>query len=142
MELFSVLVVKYSSRSLDAYSISGSLAEEAISSMRTIAAMEGQSKLSTKYNEALAKSMHWGFRMKTSVGCMVGEMISITCATYALGFWEGSRLLVSGHSSVAHTITVLMALLISAVSLTCAAPHLRSFGEVISAAENIFKVID
>jgi len=86
--------------------------------------------------------MHRGFRMKTSVGCMVGAMISIVTATYAIGFWEGSRLLVSGHSSVAHTITVLVALMISAASLARAAPHLRAFGEAIAAAENIFKIID
>jgi ATP-binding cassette subfamily B (MDR/TAP) protein 1 len=142
MGFFSVFVVKYSIRSLGAYSVGGTLAEEAISSIRTVTAMEGQGKLSTKYNVALAKSMHWGFRMKTSVGCMVGAMMSIVTATYAIGFWEGSRLLVSGHSSVAHTITVLMALMISAVSLARAAPHLRAFGEAIAAAENIFKIID
>ena len=138
----SVFIVKYSKLSLDAYSVGGAIVEEAISSIRTTTAFNSQEKLSNKYKNSLVKSMHWGFRMKVSIGCMVSSMMCVTYLDYGLSFWEGSRLLVDGHSNLSNTLTVLLSMLLAAVSVAHAAPHVRAFGEGVAAAANIFKLID
>jgi ATP-binding cassette subfamily B (MDR/TAP) protein 1 len=139
---FSVFIVRYNKATLDAYAPGSAVAEEAFTSIRTVTAFNGQHKLASKYEESLNNTMHWGFRMKTAVGCMIGSMILVTYLAYALGFWEGSRLLVAGHANLSQTLTVLLALLTGAVSIAHAAPHIQAFAGAISAAANIFKIID
>jgi ATP-binding cassette subfamily B (MDR/TAP) protein 1 len=138
----STFIVRYSRAALEAYSVGGTTAEEAISSIQTVTAFNGQEKLSKRYENSLISSMHWGFRAKRTVSSMVAAFMSLIYLGYGLGFWEGARLLVAGHATLAHTLTVCMAMLSAAVSFGHAAPNLRAFGEGTAAAENIFKVID
>jgi ATP-binding cassette subfamily B (MDR/TAP) protein 1 len=138
----SVFIVKYTKRSLDAYSPGAVLAEEVLTSVRTVTAFNGQTKLAKKFEESLLKTMHWGFRTKVSVGCMIASMMLISYLEYGLSFWEGSRLMVAGYGNLADTLTVLFALLMGAVSVAHAAPHIQSFAAAIAAAANIFKIID
>ena len=138
----SAFIIKYSKLSLEAYSAGGAVAEEAISSIRTATAFNGKSKLAGKYHGSLLNTMHWGFRVKMSIGCMIASMMCVTYMQYGLAFWEGSRLLVSGHSNLANTLAVVLAMLLAAVSIAHAAPHVRAFREAVSAAAAIFKLID
>ena len=142
MGVCSVFIIKYSKLSLGAYSVGSAIADESISSIRITTAFNCQSKLANKYERSLMNTMHWGFRMKISVGCMVASMICITYLEYSLSFWEGSRLLVAGYSTLPNTLTVILAMLLAAVSVAHAAPHVQAFGEAIAAADNVFKLID
>jgi len=137
-----VFITKYSRLSLTAYSIGGAVAEEAISSIRTTVAFNGQAKLSKKYESSLIKTMQWAFRAKTSVSFMIASMMLLVFLEYGLSFWEGSRLLVAGHTNVSSTLTVLLSMLMAAQSVAHAAPHVPAFSAAIAAASNIFKVID
>lgn len=139
---FSVFIVRYSKRSIDAYAPGTSLAEEVLTSVRTLAAFNGQEKLASKFEESLINTSHWAFRLKATIGCMIASMMCILYLEYGLSFWEGSRLLVAGYASLAETLTVLLALLMGAVSVAHAAPHIQAFGGAVAAAGNIFKVID
>ena len=139
---FSVMLVRYNKATLDAYAPGAAVAEEAFTSIRTVTALNGQHRLASKYEHSLDNTMHWGFRMKSAVGCMIGSMILVTYLAYALGFWEGSRLLVAGHANLSQTLTVLLALLTGAVSIAHAAPHIQAFAGAVSAAADIFKIID
>jgi len=139
---FSIFIVKYNKSSLDAYAVGGTVAEEVITSIRTATAFNGQAQLAKRYEESLSKSMHSGFKMKAAVGCMIASMMLVVYMNYGLSFWQGSRLLVAGHSTVADTLTVLMAMMMGAVSLAHVAPHAQAFTAAIAAAGNIFKIID
>lgn len=86
--------------------------------------------------------MHWGFKMKAAVGCMIASMMSVVYMDYGLSFWQGSRLLVAGHATLADTLTVLLALMMGAVSVAHVAPHAQAFTAAVAAAKNIFNIID
>jgi len=139
---FSIVIVMYNKRSLDAYNVGGTVIEEAITSIRTATASNGQAQLAKRYEESLSKSMHSGFKMKTAVGCMIASMMLVVYMNYGLSFWQGSRLLVAGQSTVSETLTVLMALMMGAVSIAHVAPHAQAFTAAVAAAGNIFKIID
>lgn len=139
---FSVFILRFSKRSIDAYAPGSATAEEALTSVRTVTAFNGQDKLANKYEESLVDTMRWGFKTKTVVGGMIATMMLITYLEYALGFWEGSRLLVADHATLSETLTTLLALLVGAVSIAHAAPHIQAFAGAVSAATNIFKIID
>jgi ATP-binding cassette subfamily B (MDR/TAP) protein 1 len=139
---FSTFLIRFSKLSHDAYVPGASTAEEAFASVRTVTAFNGQEKLATKYERSLADTMRWGLKNKMAIGCMIASMMLVTYLAYALGFWEGSRLLVAGHANLSETLTVLLSLLLGAVSIANAAPHIQAFAGAVSAASNIFKIID
>jgi ATP-binding cassette subfamily B (MDR/TAP) protein 1 len=139
---YSIFIVKFSSRSLDAYAPAGTAAEEFFSSSGTVTAFNGQAQAAKKYNDHILNTMHWEFKSKVAVGCMIASVICVIYMCYGLSFWEGSRLLVSGKATLADTITVLMALMMAAVSLAHVAPHAKAFTGAVSAAGKIFTVID
>jgi ATP-binding cassette, subfamily B (MDR/TAP), member 1 len=139
---FSIFIVRYNKRSLDAYAIGGAIAEEAISSIRTATAFNGQAQLAKRYEESLLNSMHWGFKMKVAIGCMIASMMLVVYMDYGLSFWQGSRLLVAGDTNLADTLTVLLALMMGAVSVAHVAPHAQAFTAAVAAARSIFNIID
>jgi ATP-binding cassette subfamily B (MDR/TAP) protein 1 len=139
---FSVFIFRFTKRSIDAYAPGSATAEEALTSIRTVTAFNGQNKLANKYEQNLIDTMRWGFKTKTAVGDMIATMMLITYFAYALGFWESSRLLVAGQANLSETLTVLLALLTGAVSIAHAAPHISAFAGAVSAASAIFKIID
>jgi ATP-binding cassette subfamily B (MDR/TAP) protein 1 len=62
---------------------------------------------------------------------------------YALGFWwQGSRFIVSNDIGVSSIISVMMSMLLGAVSLGQATPNIRSIANGIMAAGKIFATID
>jgi ATP-binding cassette subfamily B (MDR/TAP) protein 1 len=142
MGVFSVFLVRFGKQSLDAYAPGSAIVEEALTSLRTVIALNGQEKLASKFEHSLADTMRWGFKTKAAVGCMIASMMFVTCVAYALGFWEGSKLLVAGHANLQETLIVVLALLMGAVSIAHAAPHIQAFAGAVSAATNIFKIID
>lgn len=137
-----MFIARYNKATLDAYAPGSAVAEEAFASIRTVTAFNGQHKLAGKYDRSLLNTMRCGFKMKTTVACMIASMMLVTYLVYPLGFWEGSRLLVTGHANLSQTLTVLLALLTGAVSIAHAAPHIQAFAGAVSAANNIFKIID
>jgi ATP-binding cassette subfamily B (MDR/TAP) protein 1 len=83
-----------------------------------------------------------GFRMRATVGIMIGCVMAIIFCNYGLPFWQGSRFLVAGEISVGHIITILLATIMGSVQLGQVAPHLQAIGVAVSTAGPIFSVID
>lgn len=102
---FSIFIVWYNKRSLEAYAVGGTIAEEVVSSIRTATAFNGQVQLAEKYEESLLNSMQWGFKMKATVGCMIASMMLVVYLDYGLSFWQCSRLLVAGQATLSDTLT-------------------------------------
>ncbi|KAF2178248.1 P-loop containing nucleoside triphosphate hydrolase protein [Zopfia rhizophila CBS 207.26] len=135
-------IMKYKKLSLDSYAIGGSVAEEVISSIRNATAFNTQKKLARQYDTHLVEAAKWGLKMKIVLAFMFGSMMTIVYLNYSLAFWMGSRYLVSGDMSLADIITVLMAVLLGAISLGSIGPWIQSFTTATAAAMKIFNTID
>ena len=79
--------------------------------------------------------------MRSVTGLILGIMFGNILFTYALAFWEGSRLLVQGEVNVGQIITVLLATM-GANMLGQVAPHFQAFAAASATAVPIFSVID
>ena len=106
------------SKELQAYATAGSVAEEVLSSIRTVAAFGGEKKeveryniiqlkpsdsanlkrtdyfyqICYRYNEKLAGAEKQGIKKGKVKGFFVGYMWMMIFLSYALGFWYGSSL--------------------------------------------------
>lgn len=138
----SRLIVKYSKKSLESYGVGGTVAEEVISSIRNATAFGTQEKLAQQYDTHLHEAKKWGVRLQTILGCMIGAMMGTVFLSYGLGFWMGSRFLVSGEMELSAVITILMAIIIGSFSLGNVAPHSQAFTSGVAAGAKIFNTID
>ncbi|KAJ1335554.1 ATP-binding cassette subfamily B (MDR/TAP) member 1 [Microdochium nivale] len=142
MGIGSHFIIKYNKNSIEAYAQGGTVAEEVISSVRNAIAFGTQDRLAKQYDVHLTRAEHFGFRVKSVIGCMVAGMFLILYLNYALSFWVGSKFLVEGETSLSKVIIILMAVMIGAFSLGNVAPNIQAFGTAISAAIKIYTTID
>ncbi|KAH8803203.1 P-loop containing nucleoside triphosphate hydrolase protein [Xylogone sp. PMI_703] len=138
----SSFIIKFSKQSLESYALGGTVAEEVVSSIRNAVAFGTQDKLAREYDKHLKHAEHYGFKLKTVLGVMVGFMFMIIYLNYGLAFWMGSRYLVKGEVSLSHILTILMAIMLGAFSLGNVAPNAQAFTTAMSAAAKIYNTID
>uniref|UniRef100_A0A8C0ZKT5 ATP binding cassette subfamily B member 11 n=1 Tax=Cyanistes caeruleus TaxID=156563 RepID=A0A8C0ZKT5_CYACU len=90
--LYGLAVAKLTGRELKAYAKAGAVADEVLSSIRTVAAFGGEKKEVERYDKNLVFAQHWGIRKGVIMGLFTGYMWFIIFLSYALAFWYGSKL--------------------------------------------------
>ncbi|KAL9109108.1 MAG: hypothetical protein Q9227_006199 [Pyrenula ochraceoflavens] len=142
MGLGSKFRLQNNQKSLDAYAMGGSLAEEVISSIRNATAFGTQEKLVMRYNDHLIEAERYGFRVKAALGFMLGGFFFVLYLNYGLAFWQGARFVVDGQTNLESVLTIVLAIMIGAFALGNVAPNIQAFATSVSAAAKIFEVID
>lgn len=138
----SRFIIKYNKSSIDAYALGGTIAEEVISSIRNSVAFGTQDRLAHKYDQHLIRAEHFGFRVKGTLGIMVGGMMLILYLNYGLAFWMGSTYLVQEVIPLSDVLIIMMAVMIGAFNLGNVAPNVQAFTTAVSAAAKIFATIE
>lgn len=132
----------WNKRSLAAYATGGSVAEEVFSSIRNAVAFGTQDKLAKSYDIHLKEAMRWGIRSKSMMAVMIGSLLCLIFLNYGLAFWMGGRFLTDGSTTLAHILTIIMAVMIGAFSFGNIGPNVQHFVAGIAAGNKIFSTID
>uniref|UniRef100_A0A671PPU5 Bile salt export pump n=1 Tax=Sinocyclocheilus anshuiensis TaxID=1608454 RepID=A0A671PPU5_9TELE len=128
---------------LQAYAKAGAVADEVLSSVRTVAAFGGEKKEVERYDRNLVSAQRWGIRKGLIMGFFTGYMWFIIFLCYALAFWYGSSLVVDTQEySPGTLLQVFFGVLIAALSLGQASPCLEAFAAGRGAATIIFETIE
>lgn len=77
--------------------MAGSIAEQAISSIRTVFSFVAESQMAIKYSELLKNSVPVGVKIGFAKGAGMGVIYLVTYSTWALAFWYGSILIAKGE---------------------------------------------
>ncbi|KTG37161.1 hypothetical protein cypCar_00005159 [Cyprinus carpio] len=126
-----------------AYAKAGAVADEVLSSVRTVAAFGGEKKEVERYDCNLISAQRWGIRKGLIMGFFTGYMWFIIFLCYALAFWYGSSLVVDTQEySPGTLLQVFFGVLIAALSLGQASPCLEAFAAGRGAATIIFETIE
>lgn len=75
----------------DAFGVAGSIAEQAISSIRTVYSYVGEKQTMNKFSSALENCMNLGIKQGQTKGVVIGS-IGLLYATWAFQSWVGSVL--------------------------------------------------
>ncbi|KAM4028832.1 ATP-binding cassette sub-family B member 5-like isoform 2-T2 [Anomaloglossus baeobatrachus] len=141
--LCSKMMVQLTSKELSAYAKAGSVADEVLSSIRTVVAFGGQEKEIQRYTNNLGEAQKIGIKKAITSQLAVGFMYFIIYASYALGFWYGSVLILGGYGyTIGDVLVVLFSVVLSSYCVGQAASHLEAFSVARGAAYNIFNTID
>ncbi|CDP16064.1 unnamed protein product [Coffea canephora] len=77
----------------DSYCRASSIAEQAISSIRTVFSFVAEDLLAEKYVDVLDKSVPLGIKIGFAKGVGIGVIYLVTYATWALAFWYGDLMI-------------------------------------------------
>ncbi|KAK9084446.1 hypothetical protein Scep_030917 [Stephania cephalantha] len=88
----AIAITKMASRGQTAYSEAGSIAEETISSIRTVASFTGEKEAIAKYNRSLAKAYKYGVQEGLASGLGLGSFMFVILCSWGLAIWYGGRL--------------------------------------------------
>ncbi|KAM3850989.1 bile salt export pump [Vipera latastei] len=141
--IIGLSVAKLTGLELKAYAKAGAIADEVLSSIRTVAAFGGERKEVERYDKNLVFAQNWGIRKGIIMGFFTGYIWCIIFLCYALAFWYGSKLVLDEEEYSAGTLLqVFLGVLIGALNLGQASPCLEAFATGRGAATNIFETID
>uniref|UniRef100_UPI00398E631E bile salt export pump-like n=1 Tax=Pristiophorus japonicus TaxID=55135 RepID=UPI00398E631E len=141
--LMALSVSKLTGLGLKAYAKAGAVADEVLSSIRTVAAFSGEKKEVERYDKNLVFAQRWGVRKGMIVGFFTGYVWMIIFLCYALAFWYGSQLVIEQNEyTPGGLLQVFLGVLIAAMNLGQASPCLEAFASGRGAASKIFETID
>ncbi|XP_040004037.1 bile salt export pump [Xiphias gladius] len=141
--LMAMAVARLTGQELKAYAKAGAVADEVLSSIRTVAAFGGEEKEAERYDKNLVEAQYWGVKKGTIIGLFQGYLWCIVFLCYALAFWYGSKLVIDTNElSPGSLIQVFFGVLMAAMHLGQASPCLEAFASGRAAAKTIFDTID
>ncbi|XP_038132527.1 ATP-dependent translocase ABCB1-like [Cyprinodon tularosa] len=98
--LFSKLLTNFTTKEQSAYAKAGAVAEEVLSAIRTVFAFSGQKKEIERYHKNLEDAKTMGIRKAVSANIAMGFTFLMIDLSYALAFWYGSTLILSGEYTI------------------------------------------
>ncbi|XP_033614571.1 ATP-dependent translocase ABCB1 isoform X5 [Fukomys damarensis] len=136
------ILSSFTDKELSAYAKAGAVAEEVLAAIRTVIAFGGQKKELERYNKNLEEAKRIGIKKAVTANVSVGANFLLTYASYALAFWYGTILVLSGEYSIGQVFTVFFSVLMGTLSIGQASPNIEAFANARGAAYEIFKIID
>lgn len=125
------------------YSRAAVLAEEVLSSIRTVHAFYAQKKMVESYDTYLQQAHKEGNKKSPNYGVLFSTEYFFVYSAIALSFWQGFRMYQSGEvADVGKVFTVVLSVTIAATSISTLAPQIQSVTNAASSASELFSVID
>nr|XP_054511882.1 ATP-dependent translocase ABCB1 isoform X4 [Pan troglodytes] len=140
--VWAKILSSFTDKELLAYAKAGAVAEEVLAAIRTVIAFGGQKKELERYNKNLEEAKRIGIKKAITANISIGAAFLLIYASYALAFWYGTTLVLSGEYSIGQVLTVFFSVLIGAFSVGQASPSIEAFANARGAAYEIFKIID
>ncbi|XP_071811435.1 ATP-dependent translocase ABCB1-like isoform X3 [Apostichopus japonicus] len=141
----AILVKNYTQEALDSYAKAGSVAEEVLSSMRTVTAFGGESKELERYRSNLGAAKIVGIKKAAAESVSLGALFFVIYGAYAVAFWYGTILILDPKGtplSAGGILITFLAVLFGSFSLAQAGPYFADFASARGAAFAIWEVID
>ncbi|XP_078169722.1 ABC transporter B family member 11-like isoform X1 [Carex rostrata] len=137
----TIMISKVLSKGQAAYSDAGSVVEQTLSNMKTVASFNGENRAVSLYDKHINKTYQATAKEGAANGFGMGSVFLIIFASYGLAIWYGGQLIINKGYSGGTVISVLLAVLIGASSLGNAAPCVTAFAEGQTAAYWMFETI-
>jgi ATP-binding cassette subfamily B (MDR/TAP) protein 1 len=130
-----------SSQSSDAYAQAGDIAQQVISSIRTVTAFGGQEREAKRYEKHLDDAEKAGIKKSIAAGVGIGLIQFLMFSVYSLGFYYGNQLVGWNLMSTGAVLNTFFAIIIGAFSLGQAAPYFQVIGNSQGAGYRIFETL-
>ncbi|PIA30330.1 hypothetical protein AQUCO_05600040v1 [Aquilegia coerulea] len=124
-----------------AYGVAGGIAEQAVSSVRTVYSYVGEHQTLERFSIELQQSMKLGIKQGFTKGLLIGSM-GMTFATFAFQSWVGSILVVEKGEKGGPVFVSGVCVVLGGLSIMSALPNLSYFSEAVATSSRIYEMID
>jgi ATP-binding cassette subfamily B (MDR/TAP) protein 1 len=138
----SVLVTRLSSAMNRAYADANSLAQQALSNVRTVYAFNGEERTVNEYDQALSAPLQVGIKQGFYGGFTTGMANLVAYCGYALAMWYGATRVADGAYTGGEVLNVLFAALIGGFALGQAVPNWQGFQEGKFSAARMYQIMN
>ncbi|KHN13869.1 ABC transporter B family member 20 [Glycine soja] len=125
----------------DAYAEAASIAEQAVSYIRTLYAFSNETLAKYSYATSLQATLRYGILISLVQGLGLGFTYGLAICSCALQLWVGRFLVIHGKAHGGEIITALFAVILSGLGLNQAATNFYSFDQGRIAAYRLFEMI-
>ncbi|ETN83249.1 ABC transporter, ATP-binding protein [Necator americanus] len=127
----------------ETYAVSGAIAEETFSSIRTVHALCGHKRELNRFEASLEKGRRTGLVKYFYMGIGVGFGQFCTYFSYALAFWYGSVLIINDPSiDRGRIFTVFFSVMSGSTALGACLPHLSTISIARGATRTVLRIIN
>ncbi|KAI4324811.1 hypothetical protein MLD38_030265 [Melastoma candidum] len=124
------------------YRMAGSVAEQAIRSIRTVLSFVAEDDLAERYGELLEKMVPMGSKIGFAKGAGMGVIYFVTYSTWALALWYASLLVDRRQLSGGSAIACMMAVNVGGRGLALSLSYFAQFAQGTVAAARVFHIIE
>ncbi|KAI3412577.1 uncharacterized protein J3R85_017199 [Psidium guajava] len=125
----------------DAYAEAASIAEQAVSCIRTLYAFTNETLAKYSYATSLQATLRYGILISLVQGLGLGFTYGLAICSCALQLWFGRFLVTNGKAHGGEVIAALFAIILSGLGLNQAATNFYSFDQGRIAAYRLFEMI-
>ncbi|KAL3650141.1 ABC transporter B member 20 [Castilleja foliolosa] len=125
----------------DAYAEAASIAEQAVSYVRTLYSFTNETLAKYSYATSLQATLRYGILISLVQGLGLGFTYGLAICSCALQLWVGRSLFIHGRAHGGEIITALFAVILSGLGLNQAATNFYSFEQGRIAAYRLFEMI-
>ncbi|KAK7394244.1 hypothetical protein VNO78_14766 [Psophocarpus tetragonolobus] len=125
----------------DAYAEAASIAEQAVSYIRTLYAFTNETLAKYSYATSLQATLRYGILISLVQGLGLGFTYGLAICSCALQLWVGRFLVIHGRAHGGEIIAALFSVILSGLGLNQAATNFYSFDQGRIAAYRLFEMI-
>ncbi|KAJ2777742.1 hypothetical protein H4R18_004989 [Coemansia javaensis] len=140
--LMGILLAENTAGGQDSYAAAGSVADEVLSSIKTVMAFGGQARELERFRKRIAEARAAGLRKSWIIGGCMGFIMFSIYGVYALGFWYGGKLVREGKMTSVEVLNAFFSLVMGGFALGNAAPSISAVASARGAAVKVYRVID
>uniref|UniRef100_A0A251SJ61 Putative ATP-binding cassette subfamily C member 8 n=2 Tax=Helianthus annuus TaxID=4232 RepID=A0A251SJ61_HELAN len=138
--IYGRVLMNLSRKIREEYNKAGTVAEQAISSVRTVYSFVGENKTLLEYSAALEGTVKLGLKQGMAKGVAIGSN-GVVFAVWSFLCWYGSRLVMYHGASGGTVFAVGAAIAVGGLSLGSGLSNLKYFSDAMAASERIREVI-
>ncbi|KAI3727375.1 hypothetical protein L1987_67189 [Smallanthus sonchifolius] len=139
---YKAVYVGLATKEVNSYKKAGGVAEQAISSIRTVFSFVAEQKLADRYDSLLQESIPVGKKLGFAKGIGIGVIYLVTYSTWALAFWYGSILISENEISGGTAIACFFGVNVGGRGLALSLSYFAQFAQGTVAASRVFEVIE
>ncbi|KAG4038305.1 ABC transporter B family member 2 [Phytophthora cactorum] len=124
------------------YAEAGAVAEETLSSIRTVSSLNAEKLAIDKYNERAVKAEETNIQMAKFASCVFGLFMCSIWLMYAAGLWYGGSKVAHDKASPSEVFQAFFGVLMGTISLGQITPNISAVAEAKGAAALIYKILD
>ncbi|KAL9297836.1 hypothetical protein ACSQ67_023732 [Phaseolus vulgaris] len=139
--VFGKIMLDLAMKMIESYGVAGGIAEQAISSIRTVYSYVGENQTLNRFSSALQKTLEFGIKQGFAKGLMLGSM-GVIYISWGFQAWVGTILITKVGEQGGHVFVAGFNVLMGGLSILSALPNLTAITEATAAVTRLLEMID